>query len=1366
MARANIRQYVVLTAVFYAVGCGNPSTLDPDETEDRSQSFDGGVFQKGDGAAPADDPDEDGIPNRADNCPRASNPDQTDTDGDRVGDVCDNCIPIANLDQEDQDGDGVGDACERGLPALADADDDGVADAYDNCRETPNGPEIGPNNQQDTDQDGVGDVCDSCPEQANATTQELPCPSDNGVATGDNDGDGVANADDNCPDGPGSNPDQTDTDGDGVGDLCDVCPSQANAAQKERDASECENLLAPNFDDDGDGVANADDNCPEGPGTDPDQTDSDGDGVGDLCDSCPDVANANQEDTSACQGDTYPSGDEDGDGVVNGSDNCVGTANAAQTDSDGDSRGDACDNCPQIANVAQVDSDGDGVGDACRPDPDNPFGDADGDDILNAVDNCLDTPNASQVDRDFDGIGDLCDSCVCHPQASAEQRNACGSGCAYSDLDEDGVFVFEDNCPETANPRSGGGVQPDDDKDGIGNACDNCRTVANANQDASVCDPSNPEYPAGDVDGDGVPNGVDNCVATANPRVGGEQPDADDDGIGDACDNCVQFANANPDGSQGSCPDLALVGDNDSDGLMNYADNCPDIPNGPEAGPNNQLDSDGDLLGDVCDNCPNEASNLGSAGQLAASECQSGNGSDQDGDGVDALTDNCPTTANSDQADRDSDGVGDACDNCPDAPNATQTDGDGNGIGDVCQASLEIDAPCASESTQSNPLATSLYFVIDTSGSMDDSDCSSAGRCDQAWNDAVEAIAPMLAGGAFNLGVAYFSGDECNPDQQPSQQLAVTGADDPGLQTSFVDAATLDSVDGSTPTPAALAGVRQRILYELANDPTPSRAKAVVLVTDGLPTYCPGDGRGFSGVAAKESIIEARALADLGVPVFVIGFDGIPRPEVLGSIAWAGDPANVGTPLGMPSSDLNCEQNGRSACCCGNDIIEDCWCTADLSPTAGFCGADTPPRSCYEVDDYVPQGSWFSVSDSASIVSALEAIAVRAVSCTLPIEDAESDADFSIRTVDFVTASGQCSDSPSGGCEVPEGAGDGYTLDLNASELTLNGAWCSYLRTKVQTDSTARVELEAGCKCTPVAGEVDCDNPLGDVNCNGRINDECAGNPEICGDAIDNDNDGDVDENCVPDCQAAPEVCDGVDNDCDGVTDEGCPADLCVPVSEICGDGLDNDCDGTADELCGAGGSCEPELCTTAGEAIDTDCDGVDDYTCQEAGELPPIELCQPPGEDEDGDGQVDEGCPLSDCVPSPETCDGVDNDCDGAVDEGCPSSSCLPTLEVCDGADNDCDGQVDEGCATGCRPYNEVCGDGVDNDCDGQVDEDCTPPCTEFLEVCDGVDNDCDGEIDEGCLECEGEQENEICNGKDDDCDGEVDEGCPSLLY
>ncbi|HUF54314.1 MAG TPA: thrombospondin type 3 repeat-containing protein [Dehalococcoidia bacterium] len=116
-----------------------------------------------------------------------------------------------------------------------------------------------------------------------------------------------------------------------------------------------------------------------------------------------------------------------------------------------------------------------------------------------------------------------------------------------------------------------------------------------------------------DADNDGWENSLDTCPYDANhpdwdPRaqVGAQDPipgDQDRDGIPDACDPLPNDP-GNPDGGANF--------DHDGDTYMNRQDNCPLVPNSlglPAfgAGPDNQKDSDGDGIGDACDQNPNDA---------------------------------------------------------------------------------------------------------------------------------------------------------------------------------------------------------------------------------------------------------------------------------------------------------------------------------------------------------------------------------------------------------------------------------------------------------------------------------------------------------------------------------------------------------------------------------------------------------------------------------------------------------------------------------------------------------------------------------------------------------------------------------------
>ena len=193
--------------------------------------------------------------------------------------------------------------------------------------------------------------------------------------------------------------------------------------------------------------------------------------------------------------------------------------------------------------------------------------------------------------------------------------------------------------------------------------------------------------------------------------------DRDHDGVPDATDNCPDLVNPNQvdtdhDGLGDVCDD-----DADNDGIANANDNCPLVANA------DQTDTDGDGQGDVCDG-------------------------DKDGDGVADGSDNCPEATNADQLDTDGDGIGDACDpdadndtilnandNCPLSSNVNQSDVDDDGIGDVCDPDADNDG-LANGSDNCPLVANADQADSDEDGVGDACDnCAVVGNADQADTD-------------------------------------------------------------------------------------------------------------------------------------------------------------------------------------------------------------------------------------------------------------------------------------------------------------------------------------------------------------------------------------------------------------------------------------------------------------------------------------------------------------------------------------------------------------------------------------------------------------------------------------------------------
>ena len=236
------------------------------------------------------------------------------------------------------------------------------------------------------------------------------------------------------------------------------------------------------------------------------------------------------------------------------------------------------------------------------------------------------------------------------------------------------------------------------------------------------------------------------------------------------------------------------------------------------------------------------------------------------------------------------------------------------------------------------------------------------------------------------------------------------------------------------------------------------------------------------------------------------------------------------------------------------------------------------------------------------------------------------------------------------------------------------------------------------------------------------------GAKEACGDGVDNDCDNLIDEGCPP-----------ADNDGDGYSvgmtkgqqpdcNDSDPS-VNPGAKEICGDKIDNNCNGTIDDGCpgvdcvdkdgdgwGVGKECKVQDCDDASAAVHPWA----------------AEACDKA--DNNCDGTSDEGCAGVDCKDGDGDGWGVGKDCKKPdCDDSDPALSGW-MAEICgDGKDNNCDGQADEGCLV-CEDKD---GDGfgvgpkcANWDCDDK-EANIHPGAPE---LCDGKDNDCNGKVDDSC--------------------------------
>jgi outer membrane protein OmpA-like peptidoglycan-associated protein len=224
---------------FYVMSDNILAFLNPEKAKHVHASFGMNIV-----IGPRRDKDEDGIPNKKDDCKDvpglAHLKGCPDKDNDSIIDMNDECPDVAGVGYlkgcPDKDRDSITDLKDEcpdiaGLVAFKgcpDKDKDGIKDSEDAC------PDVaGPKENQgcpDTDKDGTLDFLDNCPSVA-GPKENAGCP------WPDTDLDGLLDKDDKCPNikGPKENDGcpYVDTDGDGILDKEDECPSVKGVAENK-----------------------------------------------------------------------------------------------------------------------------------------------------------------------------------------------------------------------------------------------------------------------------------------------------------------------------------------------------------------------------------------------------------------------------------------------------------------------------------------------------------------------------------------------------------------------------------------------------------------------------------------------------------------------------------------------------------------------------------------------------------------------------------------------------------------------------------------------------------------------------------------------------------------------------------------------------------------------------------------------------------------------------------------------------------------------------------------------------------------------------------------------------------------------------